>query len=356
MELQALEGQQFGQYKLMAWLGEGAHVHAYLARAGDSGEYRVIKVLKSNLTGNEEALARFHQEAEAALRLDHPNVVKVYSYDREGDLLYLVEEFCEGGSLMDKLKANPEPLPLTFVVRTLEDIAAALDFAHERGIIHRDLKPENILYDAQGKAALSDLGVTKYANETEARSREGLVFGNPGYMSPEEWQGKAIDARTDVYALGIILFEMLTGQLPFEPSKTGSMMFVHLLHLMASPISVLELRQDLPPSVEPVISKAFEKDPDLRYQSAGELAAAFKAALDAKTAPAPKAAPTFNTASRNGGSLFERAARRADAPSFTPPQPAPRSPMPRILFLAIFAALLGLLYWWWQQMQDEAEA
>ncbi|MCE7949107.1 MAG: serine/threonine protein kinase [Chloroflexi bacterium CFX4] len=356
MDLQALEGQQFGQYKLMAWLGEGAHVHAYLAREGDSGEYRVIKVLKSNLTDNEAALARFHQEAEAALSLDHPNVVKVYSYDREGDLLYLVEEFCEGGSLMDKLKANPEPLPLAFVVRTLEDIAAALDFAHARGIVHRDLKPENILYNAQGKAALSDLGVTKYADETEARSREGLVFGNPGYMSPEEWQRKAIDARTDIYALGIILFEMLTGQLPFEPSKTGSMMFVHLLHLMASPISVLELRQDLPPSVEPVISKAIEKDPDLRYQSAGELVAAFKAALDSKAAPLPKATPPSSTAASNGSSIFERAARRADPPSFAPPQFPPRPPLPRILFLALFAALLGLLYWWWQQRQAEQEA
>jgi serine/threonine-protein kinase len=331
MELQALEGQQIGQYKLLAWLGEGAHVHAYLARATDSGEYRVLKLLKSNLTGSEETLARFYREAQAALELDHPNVVRVFGYDREGDLLYLVEEFYEGGSLMDRLKAHPGPQPLDFVLRTLEDIAEGLDFAHARGIVHRDLKPENILYNREGRAALSDLGVTKYADETEARSRQGLTFGNPSYMSPEEWQGRPTDARTDIYALGIILFEMLTGQLPFEPSKTSSMMYVHLLHLMATPMSILQLRPDLPPAVESVINKAIEKDPALRYQTAGELASAFKAALADVVSAVPE--PTAQAAPTN---------RRVALP---------------ILLLTLGAALLGLLYWWWQTQQAaEADA
>ncbi|MCS6870179.1 MAG: serine/threonine-protein kinase [Anaerolineae bacterium] len=352
MELHTLEGQQIGQYKLLAWLGEGAHVHAYLARSTETGEYRVLKLLKSNLTSSQETLARFYREAQAALDLDHPNVVKVFGYDREGDLLYLVEEFYEGGSLMDRMKAHPGPQPLDLIVRTLEDIAAALDFAHERGIIHRDLKPENILYDREGRAALSDLGVTKYADEAEARSRQGLLFGNPNYMSPEEWQGRPIDARTDIYALGIILFEMLTGELPFELTNTNSVMFVHLAHLMAVPRSVLQLRPDLPPAVEAVVNKAIEKDPERRYQTASQLAADFKAALTDKGQSQLEGEKAMNT-----NTAFDGAAERVINSLEQPTQlvPTARRPIAPIVLLAILAALLGLLYWWWQSQSEVTE-
>lgn len=346
MELHTLEGQQIGQYKLLAWLGEGAHVHAYLARSAESGEYRVLKLLKSNLTGSQETLARFYHEAQAALTLEHPNVVKVFGYDREGDLLYLVEEFYEGGSLMDRLKAHPGPQPLDFVLRTLEDIASALDFAHQRGIVHRDLKPENILYDREGRAALSDLGVTKYANEAEARSHEGLLFGNPAYMSPEEWQGRPTDARTDIYALGVILFEMLSGQLPFEPKKTNSIMYVHLLHLMATPISILQLRPDLPPAVEAVINKALEKDPEQRYQSAGELVAAFKAALAGR--------PSESEAAMNSNGTWSETVERTAAQHepLTASEVMVQRSLPPAILVALVAVLLGLLYLWWQSQQE----
>ncbi|PJF31289.1 MAG: hypothetical protein CUN51_05335 [Candidatus Thermofonsia Clade 1 bacterium] len=351
MELHTLEGQQIGQYKLLAWLGEGAHVHAYLARSAETGEYRVLKLLKSNLTSSEETLARFYREAQAALDLDHPNVVKVYGYDREGDLLYLVEEFYEGGSLMDRLKAHPGPQPLDFVLRTLEDIANGLDFAHQRGIIHRDLKPENILYNRQGRAALSDLGVTKYADEAEARSRQGLLFGNPNYMSPEEWQSRPIDARTDIYALGIILFEMLTGELPFEPTKTSSMMFVHLLHLVATPRSLLQLRPDLPPALEAVINKAIEKDPEQRYQTAGALAVDFKAALAGSTLNSLEGSE--GEATVNANEAFGKTAERVAAQTTSAPEVVVvRRPLSPVLLAAFLAALLGLLYLWWRAQQS----
>lgn len=347
MELHTLEGQQIGRYKLLAWLGEGAHVHAYLTRSTETGEYRVLKLLKSNLTRNESALARFYDEARAALDLEHPNVVKLFSYDREGDLLYLVEEFCEGGSLLDRFKAHPGAQPLDFILRTLEDIAQALDYAHQRGIVHGDLKPENILYDREGKAALSDLGVTKYADEAEARSREGLLFGNPNYMSPEEWQGKSVDARTDIYALGIILFEMLTGELPFEPTQTSSVMFVHLLHLVAQPRSLLQLRPDLPPALEAVIHKAIEKDPERRYQSASELAAAFKAALLGNPSD-PSKGETVMSANSPFGATAERAQTQATS---APEVIVVNRSLSPVLLAAFLAALLGLLYLWWRAQQ-----
>jgi serine/threonine-protein kinase len=281
-----LVGTQLGGYELLQWLGEGAHVHAFLAKKPRAKTPVVIKVLKDSLAHDEAYLERFNHEAQAALELVHPNVVKVLKYSHKGDLLYLVETLLAGGSLMDIFVKTPgQPLPLDRVVRTLTDIASGLDFAHSRGIIHRDLKPENVLFDADGNAALSDLGITKTIQPDAVRTREDLEFGNPNYMSPEEWQGKTADPRTDIYALGVILFEMLTGQLPFTPMLRDSFVYVHLMHMMSTPLSIRELRPDLPPTVDPVIARAIEKDRDLRYPTAGELAREFRDALDGK-APA----------------------------------------------------------------------
>lgn len=277
--MEELVGQQIGNHEILKWLGEGAHVHAYLARQKDSGEISVIKVLKSDLARTDEFLERFHQEAQAALELTHPNTVKVMDYSQDGETLYLVEELMVGGSLMDIFAREPEkPLPLDTVIRTVEQIASVLDYAHAKGIVHRDVKPENILYDDQGNAHLSDLGITKTINPEAARKRSDLEFGNPNYMSPEAWQGKA-DAKTDVYALGVIVYEMLTGKLPFHSQMKSSLLYAHLMHLMTKPTPLHEVRPDLPVQLSQVLEKALEKEPENRYASAGEFAAAFKAAL-----------------------------------------------------------------------------
>lgn len=367
-----LVGQALGDYKIEMWLGEGAHVHAFMAHHTETGQRVAIKVLKSSYSASPELLQRFEREANAVVGLDHPHLVKVYSYARQRDIFYLVEQFFLGGSLLDRLKANPGPMPLDFVQRTLEDIAAGLDFAHAQGLIHRDIKPENVLYTAEGRAALSDLGITKTKNAEHARSKAGLEQGNPLYMAPEEWQGKETDARTDIYAVGVLLFEMLTGELPFE--RATSLMFVHLQHLMTSPKSLMDFRRDLPPALEPVIAKAMEKDRDLRYASAGELAAAFREAL---TAPAARPEPIrlADTATIPKG-IFQMAAKVATAeapkaplaeqfkaepkpaaPASTPtPAPAaapiqlrddalerPASPMPILIVLALGFGLLWIV-------------
>jgi eukaryotic-like serine/threonine-protein kinase len=275
-----LVGQQLGGYELLKWLGEGAHVNAYLAREESTNQLVVIKILKSQLAETGEFLDRFHMEAQAALELNHPNLVKVIAYNQQDDILYLVEEVMEKGSLLDIFNQNPgQPLPLDVVTRTVEQIGAVLDYAHGQGIIHRDVKPENILFDANGNAHLSDLGITKTMNPEAARTRSDLEFGNPNYMSPEAWQGKPADARTDIYALGIIVYEMLTGQLPFNSTMSMGLAYVHLMHLMARPTALTKLRPDLSPKLESVVEKAIEKDPNKRYQSAGEFAAQFKSAL-----------------------------------------------------------------------------
>jgi serine/threonine protein kinase len=275
-------GQHLGKYELLAWLGDSAHVHAYLARQEGTERDVVVKILKSKLAKTAEFVERFRREAQAAIVLSHPNMVKIFEYDQQGDVLYLVEQFMPGGSLLDIFNRYHGPLPLDATLRTLDQMASVLDYAHSHGIIHRDLKPENVLYDAEGNAALSDLGITKTLDQKSELSHDGLEFGNPNYMSPEEWQGKPADSRLDIYALGVLLFQMLTGQLPFNTQFTGGFAFVHLMHLVSTPISLISLRPDLPLAVEAVIMKAIDKDPEKRFKTAGELAAAFHAALEGK--------------------------------------------------------------------------
>jgi serine/threonine-protein kinase len=274
--------QHLGKYELLAWLGDSAHVHAYLARQENTERDVVVKILKSKLANTAEFVERFRREAQAAIVLTHPNMVRIYEYAQQGDVLYLVEQFMPGGSLLDIFNRYHGALPIEATIRTLDQIAAVLDYAHSHDIIHHDLKPENVLYDADGNAALSDLGITKALDQKSELSHDGLEFGNPNYMSPEEWQGKPTDFRVDIYALGVLLFQMLTGQLPFNTQFTGGFAFVHLMHLVSTPISLISLRPDLPPAVESVIMKAIDKDPENRFKKAGELAAAFHAALEGK--------------------------------------------------------------------------
>ncbi len=274
-----LIGQRLGDYEILHWLGDGAHVHAFLAQKMPAEEKVVIKVLKSSLARTEEFLKRFEREAQAAIALEHPNMVKVLDYREEDNALFLVEEFLPGGSLRDIFSERPGPLPLDRITRTLDDISSVLDYAHQRGIVHRDLKPENVLYDAAGNAHLTDLGITKSVDPDEIRSRSDIQFGNPNYMAPEAWQGIPADARTDIYALGIILYQMLTGDMPFNTAFTSSVVYLHLMHLTSQPKSLRALRPDLPPAVESAVFKALEKDRAKRYATAGELAAAFRAAL-----------------------------------------------------------------------------
>ncbi len=273
-------GQRLGEFEIVAYLGEGAHVHAYLAKQPSKNREVVIKILKSSLAKTQEFVERFKREAQAAVELNHPNIVPVYEYHQEGDILYIVEAFLTGGSLWDIFRKTPgAPLPIDKTISTLEDLGAGLDYAHEKGIIHGDIKPENILYSKAGRAALSDLGITKDIDQKAARSRDALAFGNPGYMSPEEWRGEPADARTDIYAIGILLFEMLTGQLPFDTVFTGSLAYTHLMHLVTKPIDLASLRPDLPPSVGDIIHKAMEKERDQRYPTLKAMVADFKAAL-----------------------------------------------------------------------------
>jgi serine/threonine protein kinase/type II secretory pathway pseudopilin PulG len=286
-----LIGQRLGQYEIIAKLGAGGMATVYRARQASVDRDVAIKVIRTDLMEDENFVARFRNEARLIASLQHLHILKVFDYGNQDNILYLVMELLEGGSL-SRLLRQSGGLPLKLAVRMLDQISAALDYAHGRGIIHRDLKPDNVLLDQQQNAFLTDFGIAKMLGDTSNRTRTGMVMGTPAYMAPELWNGQTADARTDVYALGVMLYEMLAGVSPFRAETPYQIMHRHIYE---APPSLRSQGIALPVAVDRVISKALAKNPDERFFSAGELAAAFHQALegyDLAQTPQRAAAPT----------------------------------------------------------------
>src|SRR5206468_6747476 len=223
--------------------------------------------------------ARFRREARTAAKLRHPNVITVVDFGQdERGVPYLVLEFIEGPTLADLMDTG---LDDSRIPDLLDQIAAGLDYAHARGVIHRDIKPGNVLLTDDGRAVLADFGLA-WLLEGAHLTLTGGVIGTPEYMAPEQASGEPIDHRADVYALGVVLYEMLVGERPFVAETPIAVL---LQHLQDQPPSVLEARPDLPLAVGEVVAQALAKDPSERLSSAGELARAFRAAFYAQ-APA----------------------------------------------------------------------
>ncbi|MBX3086019.1 MAG: SUMF1/EgtB/PvdO family nonheme iron enzyme [Anaerolineae bacterium] len=282
-----LIGQMLGQYQITAVLGEGGMATVYRAHQLSIKRDVAIKVIESKLARNPEFVKRFEREAQTVASLDHPHILKVFDFGQQGNLIYLVMELKTGGTLSKQIATRQ--LPLERISELLTQIGAALDYAHGRGIIHRDLKPQNVLLDEQGNAFLTDFGIAKLIQpDYTALTQTGAAMGTPAYMSPEQWQGRMLDARSDLYALGIMLYEMLTGQVPFRADTPASMMFAHL---QETPPPLHEVRADLPRHLEPVVATALSKSPDARFQTAKSLADAFRDALNGKIFVSPPKTP-----------------------------------------------------------------
>jgi serine/threonine protein kinase len=234
-----------------------------------------------------EFLTRFRREADAIAALDHVNIVPIYEYGEQEDIAYLVMPYIPGGTLRDVIEKR-HSLPLEEVVPIIEQAAAALDSAHGQNIIHRDLKPGNMLFHADGRLLLADFGLAKVlrdtSDETGRKQTEltsvGTIVGTPEYLSPEQGTGKELDYRTDVYSLGVVLYQMLTGRVPFTGATPVA---IALKHALEAPPSLRSINPDIPPLVEEIVLKTLAKAPEQRYASAGELARALRdAAKDVK--------------------------------------------------------------------------
>jgi serine/threonine protein kinase/Tol biopolymer transport system component len=267
-----LIGQQLGQYTITATLGSGGMATVYRARQASVGRDVAIKVIKIELVNDHKFVERFRQEARIIAALDHLHIIKLFDFGTQDDLLYLVMELKTGGSLAAHLKARGK-LNAEEAARYLDQIGAALDHAHSRSVIHRDLKPQNVLLDEQNNAFLSDFGIARIVSEL---SKSVTVLGTPEYMSPEQWEGKNVDRRADIYGLAIMTYKLLTNTLPFTGDTPPVLMYKHL-HEPPPPIR--RLRPDLSQRIEDVLMKGMAKRPEDRFQSAPEFAAAFRTAL-----------------------------------------------------------------------------
>jgi len=268
-----LVGKVIGKYQIIEEIGRGGMATVYKAWDSINQRYVALKVLPPYFQHDAEFIKRFRREAVAAAKLDHPNIVKVYEAGEEGGINYIAMEYIEGGSLQRRLTGKP--LDLSTAISIVSQIGSALAYAHKRGIIHRDVKPSNILLTEEGRALLSDFGIAR-VSEYGGITRTGTLIGTPEYMSPEQAEGEEVDHRSDIYSLGIVLYQMLTGRVPFTGDTPLAVLHKQIYE---KPTSPRVLNPMIPAEVEKVLLKALAKRPEWRYQSAEEMVAALQGAV-----------------------------------------------------------------------------
>lgn len=268
-----IENPMLGHYRLERELGRGAMAVVYLARDEKLGRKVAVKALAltDEFQGEalEEAQTRFRQEAEAAARLNHPNIVTIYEAGEDHDLAYIVMDYVEGESL--EYYTDPDELLTVWEVLDIgAQVAEALDYAHEKQVVHRDVKPGNIIYDREtGAVKVTDFGIACLTDNS--RTRTGTVLGTPSYMSPEQASGKKLDGRSDLFSLGVMLYQLLTGRLPFVGDSFANL--IYRITTQKHP-ALKKIRPSLNASVSRIINRALQKEPDDRYESGDEMAEA----------------------------------------------------------------------------------
>jgi serine/threonine-protein kinase len=273
-----LIGQAIGQYQIIEEIGRGGMAVIYRAEQPTIGRDVAIKFLRQGLPGQEQnLLARFFREAQIVANLQHPHILPVYDFGEFNGLPYLVMAYMPSGTLADYIEGQGQ-LRLPETVRLVRQISDALDYAHRRGVIHRDVKPSNILMDEPGNAYLADFGLSKALQRSDLTA-SGLI-GTPDYIAPDWGQGAETSPSVDIYALGVTLYQMLAGELPFQSTSPMGVLMAHL----NDPIPDLRRkRSDLPEAVQPVLEIAMAKSADERYATAGSLADALEKAQNAGT-------------------------------------------------------------------------
>ena len=276
-----------GGYDLTEELGMGGMATVYKAYQPRLERSVAVKVLDpAFITDDSDVLARFRREAKAIAALRHPNILTVYDYGEEEGLAYIVMEYVEGGTLKDRL--NGEPFEPQRAVGLSIGVGRALAFAHDQGIIHRDVKPANILLPREDWPLLADFGLVKLQQARHALTQAGMILGTPDYTSPEQALGETADHRADIYALGVVLYEMITGQLPFKAEKAFDVL---LMHINEPPPKPTELAPSTPEIVEDIILKALAKAPAERYPDMQHMVVSLEAAWKTFQIPVHLASP-----------------------------------------------------------------
>ncbi len=276
----SLIGREIGKYRITERIGRGGMAEVYLGIHTHLERQVAIKVLHGHLLESGDFIERFKREAKAVANLRHPNIVQVNDFDIQDDLIFMVMEYIDGINLQERimeLDEEGERFPVKQIGSIINDIAGALDYAHSQGMLHRDVKPSNILIDKDGKAYLADFGIARIVSDQKLTAT-GTLIGTPAYMSPEQGRGDELTEESDIYSLGIVAFEMLTGQVPYDAQTP-----IGIVHKqITEPVpDMSDLVDGVPVSAQEVINRALAKSPEGRYSSAEELVRALRIALEA---------------------------------------------------------------------------
>jgi serine/threonine protein kinase len=345
-----LLNQRIDRYTLLEKIGSGGMATVFRAWDNNLEREVAVKILHKHLADEEGFYGRFVQEARAVASLNHPNIVQVYDFNRiehEGETLtYMVMRYVADQTLEHILKqyrADGQIMPIERVQRLMLGLCAALDYAHRKGMIHRDLKPSNVLVEQNDHAVLTDFGIVKLANAAANHTQDGTIVGTPAYMSPEQAAGETVDSRSDLYALGVILFELLTGHTPYEGDDTLSVLLKHIQMPIPSLSNYIRVDND---AYQRIITKALAKDPAARYQTAEEFASDLRTfltterekttvlpAAKASSAAANKQAATDQSSSHGSRTILKTVESAVL-------EPARQNPL---AFIALAVAIIALL-------------
>ena len=288
-----------GRYKLLERIGSGGMSVVYKAQDLSLGRIVAVKMLHDSLTGDENFLRRFHQEAYAAANLTHPNIVTVHDIGQDGDQNYIIMEYVDGQTLKQIIRAQHEEngrfLPIARVLELAIQICKGIGYAHRANLVHCDVKPQNVLVTRDDRVKVADFGIARAISEA-SRQQDSQVWGTPQYFAPEQAAGEPATPASDVYAIGIILFEMLTGRLPFEADTYTA---IALKHLHEPPPPVTQFNPAVPPQLARIVDKVLAKQPANRYRTAGQLGrilSSYRQSSQAETGPVyPVDDPTQET-------------------------------------------------------------
>ncbi len=347
-----LTGTTIGKYKILEKLGRGGMAEVYKGYQENLDRYVAIKLMHTFLVAEQDFLQRFQREAKAMAAMKHPNIVGIYDFDLYGEnTYYLVMEYISGGTLKEKLEAltkDNERLPLTEAVRIAREVADALAYAHHRNMIHRDIKPANIMMDEEtDRAILTDFGIVKLVGgQSMAYTATGALIGTPAYMSPEQALGQSGDERADIYSMGVLLFQMVTGQLPYQADTPLAVVMKHVNDPTPMPVS---FNPNIPESLQIIILKAMAKIPEDRFQTAAELATALRTvdltgarATSYPTAVSPTQIASHDTPTTTAPAQTESMpATDTGTAAITPAPTKKRSPWLAIGIIALLAAIAG---------------
>ena len=319
-----------GPYRILSQIGQGGMATVYKAYHAAMDRYVAVKVLPTEFAKSAQFMGRFQQEARTIANLEHPHILPVHDFGESNGVHYFVMRFLDAGTLKERIETGI--MPLAEIDRVFTQLAEALGYAHERGVIHRDIKPSNALIDARGDVFLTDFGIAKLLEGSSQFTTTGTITGTPAYMSPEQAQGEKIDQRSDIYSLGIVLYEMVTGRVPFEAETPLAVILKHVQAPLPLPSAI---NSSVHPDIERVLLKALAKNRDDRFATCKELLSAWKMAYaaapyvpapDGTTVRAPDRGPTVLAASPGQKTAVTT-------------QPAPRQGLPIPLLLGGGAVL-----------------